>query len=101
MKNKNLVVLGAGESGIGSAILAKKKGFNVFVSDVNKIKQEVKKTLNKHSISYEDGKHSSFNEDNADLIIKSPGISNESDIIKSLKSNKMKIISEIEFASDP
>ena len=99
MKNKNLVVLGAGESGIGSAILAKKKGFNVFVSDVNKIKQEVKKTLNKHSISYEDGKHSSFNEDNADLIIKSPGISNESDIIKSLKSNKMKIISEIEFAS--
>ena len=51
MKNKNLVVLGAGESGIGSAILAKKKGFNVFVSDVNKIKQEVKKTLNKHSIS--------------------------------------------------
>ena len=99
MKNKNLVVLGAGESGIGSAILAKKKGFNVFVSDVNKIKQEVKKTLNKHSISYEDGKHSSFNEDNVDLIIKSPGISNESDIIKSLKSNKMKIISEIEFAS--
>ena len=99
MKNKNVVVLGAGESGIGSAILAKKKGFNVFVSDVNKIKQEVKKTLNKHSISYEDGKHSSFNEDNADLIIKSPGISNESDIIKSLKSNKMKIISEIEFAS--
>ncbi len=99
MKNKNVVVLGAGESGIGSAILAKKKGFNVFVSDVNKIKQEVKKTLNKHSISYEDGKHSSFNEDNVDLIIKSPGISNESDIIKSLKSNKMKIISEIEFAS--
>ena len=99
MKNKNVVVLGAGESGIGSAILAKKKGFNVFVSDVNKIKQEVKKTLNKHSISYEDGKHSSFNEDNVDLIIKSPGISNESDIIKSLKSNKIKIISEIEFAS--
>ena len=99
MKNKNIVVLGAGESGIGSAILAKKKGFNVFVSDVNKIKQEVKKTLNKYSISYEDGKHSSFNEDNVDLIIKSPGISNESDIIKSLKSNKMKIISEIEFAS--
>ena len=99
MKNKSVVVLGAGESGIGSAILAKKKGFNVFVSDVNKIKQEVKKTLNKHSISYEDGKHSSFNEDNVDLIIKSPGISNESDIIKSLKSNKMKIISEIEFAS--
>ena len=99
MKNKSVVVLGAGESGIGSAILAKKKGFNVFVSDVNKIKQEVKKTLNKHSISYEDGKHSSFNEDNVDLIIKSPGISNESDIIKRLKSNKMKIISEIEFAS--
>ena len=99
MKNKNVVVLGAGESGIGSAILAKKKGFNVFVSDENKIKQEVKRTLNKHSISYEECKHSSFREHNVDLIIKSPGISNESDIIKSLKSNKMKIISEIEFAS--
>ena len=99
MKNKNVVVLGAGESGIGSAILAKKKGYNVFVSDLNKIKKKVKKILNKYSISYEDGKHSSFNEDNADLIIKSPGISNESDIIKSLKSNNMNIISEIEFAS--
>ena len=99
MKNKNVVVLGAGESGVGSAILAKKKGFNVFVSDINKIKKEVKKTLKKHSISYEDGKHSSFNVNNIDFIIKSPGISNESDIIKSFKSNKINIMSEIEFAS--
>jgi len=99
MINKKIVVLGSGKSGIGSAILAKKQGYNVFVSDVNKIKKEVKKTLKKYSIDYEDGQHSLFNKNNADLIIKSPGISNESNIIKSLKSNKMNIISEIEFAS--
>tara|TARA_B100001996_G_scaffold218023_1_gene167635 strand:+ start:108 stop:1445 length:1338 start_codon:yes stop_codon:yes gene_type:complete len=99
MINKKIVVLGSGKSGIGSAILAKKQGYNVFVSDANKINKEVKRTLKKHSIDYEDGQHSLFNKNNADLIIKSPGISNESNIIKSLKSNKMNIISEIEFAS--
>ena len=99
MINKKIVVLGSGKSGIGSAILAKKQGYNVFVSDANKINKEVKRTLKKHSIDYEDGQHSLFNKNNADLIIKSPGISNESNIIKRLKSNKMNIISEIEFAS--
>lgn len=99
MINKKIVVLGSGKSGIGSAILAKKHGYNVFVSDANKINKEVKRTLKKHSIDYEDGQHSLFNKNNADLIIKSPGISNESNIIKRLKSNKMNIISEIEFAS--
>ena len=99
MINKKIVVLGSGKSGIGSAILAKKHGYNVFVSDANKINKEVKRTLKKHSIDYEDGQHSLFNKNNTDLIIKSPGISNESKIIKRLKSNKMNIISEIEFAS--
>ena len=99
MINKKIVVLGSGKSGIGSAILAKKHGYNVFVSDANKINKEVKRTLKKYSIDYEDGQHSLFNKNNADLIIKSPGISNESNIIKRLKSNKMNIISEIEFAS--
>ena len=55
MMNKKIVVLGSGKSGIGSAILAKKHGYNVFVSDANKINKEVKRTLKKYSIDYEDG----------------------------------------------
>ena len=61
MKKKYVVVLGAGKSGIGSAILAKKKGFNVFVSDINKIDKEVKKSFTNYSIDFEEGKHSLFN----------------------------------------
>ena len=99
MKKKYVVVLGAGNSGIGSAILAKKKGYNVLVSDINKINQEVKKTFIKYSIDFEEGQHSVFNKKNTDFIIKSPGISNESNLIKNLKLNKINVISEIEFAS--
>jgi len=99
MKKKHVVVLGAGKSGIGSAILAKKKGYNVLVSDINKINQEVKKTFIKYSIDFEEGQHSVFNKKNTDFIIKSPGISNESNLIKNLKLNKINVISEIEFAS--
>ena len=99
MKKKYVVVLGAGKSGIGSAILAKKKGFNVFVSDINKIDEEVKKSFTNYSIDFEEGQHSLFNRNNTNFVIKSPGISNESTLIKELKSNKLDIISEIEFAS--
>ena len=99
MKKKYVVVLGAGKSGIGSAILAKKKGYDVLVSDINKINKEVKKTFIKHSIDFEEGQHSVFNKRNTDFIIKSPGISNESNLIKNLKSKKINVISEIEFAS--
>ena len=60
MKKKYVVVLGAGKSGIGSAILAKKKGFNVFVSDINKIDKEVKKSFTNYSIDFEEGKHLTF-----------------------------------------
>ena len=99
MKKKYVVVLGAGKSGIGSAILAKKMGYDVLVSDINKINKEVKKTFIKHSIDFEEGQHSVFNKRNTDFIIKSPGISNESNLIKNLKSKKINVISEIEFAS--
>ncbi|MBK79146.1 MAG: UDP-N-acetylmuramoyl-L-alanine--D-glutamate ligase [Flavobacteriaceae bacterium] len=99
MKKKYVVVLGAGVSGIGSAILAKKKGYDVFVSDINKIKKEEKKILINHSINYEECHHSLFNQNNTDFVIKSPGISNQSDLIKKIKSKKINIISEIEFAS--
>ena len=99
MKKKYVVVLGAGKSGIGSAILAKKKGYDVLVSDINKINKEVKKTFIKHSIDFEEGQHSVFNKRNTDFIIKGPGISNESNLIKNLKSKKINVISEIEFAS--
>ena len=78
MKKKYVVVLGAGISGVGSAILAKKKGYDVLVSDINKINKEVKKTFIKHSIDFEEGRHSEFNKNYTDFIIKSPGISNES-----------------------
>ncbi len=99
MKKKYVVVLGAGISGIGSAILAKKKGYEVLVSDINKINKEVKKTFIKHSIDFEEGQHSVFDENNIDFIIKSPGISNETNLIKNIKSNNINVISEIEFAS--
>ena len=99
MKKKYVVVLGAGISGIGSAILAKKKGYDVLVSDINKINKEVKKTFIKHSIDFEEGQHSEFNKNDIDFIIKSPGISNESNLINNIKSNNINVISEIEFAS--
>ena len=99
MKKKYVVVLGAGKSGIGSAILAKKKGYDVLVSDINKINKEVKKTFIKHSIDFEEGQHSVFNKRTTDFIIKRHGISNESNLIKNLKSKKINVISEIEFAS--
>tara|TARA_B100001175_G_scaffold91831_1_gene77580 strand:- start:465 stop:1223 length:759 start_codon:yes stop_codon:yes gene_type:complete len=99
MKNKYVVVLGAGISGVGSAILAKKKGYDVLVSDINKINKKVKKTLIKNSIDFEEERHSEFNKNHIDFIIKSPGISNESSLIKNLKLKKINVISEIEFAS--
>ena len=99
MKKKYVVVLGAGISGIGSAILAKKKGYDVLVSDINKINKEVKKTFIKYSIDFEEGRHSEFNKNHTDFIIKSPGISNNSRLIKNLKLKKINVISEIEFAS--
>jgi UDP-N-acetylmuramoylalanine--D-glutamate ligase len=94
----SIVVLGAGESGFGSAVLAKKKGFDVFVSDFAKIQENYKENLDGYGIPWEEGKHSLEKIINADLIVKSPGISDEVPIIQKAKSAGIQVISEIEFA---
>jgi len=96
-ENKHISILGAGESGVGAAILAKKQGWNVFVSDFGSIKQEFKDELDANELKWEEGKHTESIILNSDLIIKSPGIPDKAPIIKKLKEKGIKIISEIEF----
>lgn len=95
---KRIVVLGAGESGTGAAILAKAKGFDVFVSDFSSIKPKYKDMLDAHSIHWEEKLHTEADILNADEIIKSPGIPDKAPIIQKLKEKGTHIISEIEFA---
>ena len=95
---KKAVILGAGESGVGSAILAKKQGFDVFVTDSGIIKENYKNVLTKYEISFEEGKHSEEKILKTDLTIKSPGIPDKIALIKNLKENGIPVISEIEFA---
>ena len=71
---KRLVVLGGGESGVGTALLGKKQGFDVFVSDKGQIKEEYKKVLEHIEIEWEEGKHTVSKIENADVVMKSPGI---------------------------
>lgn len=96
--NKHIAILGAGESGIGAAILAKKMGWNVFVSDFGKIKEEFKNQLNEKGFEWEEEKHSEERILTADLVIKSPGIPEKAPLIKKLREKGVQIISEIEFA---
>lgn len=93
-----IVVLGAGESGVGSAILAQKKGFEVFVSDMSAIKPKYKEELERRGIPYEEKQHTEELILNADEIIKSPGIPEKAPMIKALREKDISIISEIEFA---
>jgi UDP-N-acetylmuramoylalanine--D-glutamate ligase len=95
---KKIVILGAGESGTGAAVLAKKKNFIVFVSDKGQIKPQYTDILNKHGIKWEEGSHSMDEILKADLVIKSPGITESAPVIKSLRDKGIHIISEIEFA---
>ena len=96
---KRVSILGSGISGIGAAILAKEKGYDVFVSDNNKINSKAKNKLDSISVPWEENNHSYNHLKKSDLIIKSPGISNELEVITKLRSSNVKIISEIEFAS--
>lgn len=93
-----IVVLGAGESGAGAAVLAKVKGFDTFVSDMSAIKDKYKELLNKHGITWEEGQHTEELILNADEVVKSPGIPNDAPLILKLKEKGISIISEIEFA---
>jgi len=97
--NNLIVILGAGESGIGSAVLAKQKGFDVFISDKGQIKQKYLSKIEENKIAFEQEKHSAHKILNAHEVIVSPGIPLNSEIIKSLKNNNIPVISEIEFAS--
>ncbi len=95
---KKIAVLGAGESGVGAAILAHKKGFEVFVSDKGKINEKYKKVLSQFEIRFEEGQHTEKLILEADEIIKSPGIPDKAAIIMKAVENKIPVISEIEFA---
>ncbi len=99
MKKKEIVVLGAGKSGLGASILAKKKGYNVLLSEKNKLSQEIKNTLKKYEIDWEEKTHSINKFLDAECIIKSPGIPDDIPLIHKLKQEKIPVISEIEFAS--
>jgi len=95
---KRIVILGGGESGAGAAVLAKTKGFDVFLSDSSEIKPEYKALLDKYEISWEEKQHTEENILNADEIIKSPGIPGKAPIIKKLSTLDIPVISEIESA---
>lgn len=95
--NKYLVILGAGESGVGAAILGVAKGWTVFVSDLSTIKPEHSQELTDLGVEWEQGEHSEEKILNADLVIKSPGIPDKAPLIKKLRERGVKIISEIEF----
>src|SRR6478672_3629611 len=96
--SKRLLVLGAGESGTGAAVLGAIKGFDVFVSDEGKIADKYKELLNENNISFEEGQHTAAQIINADEIIKSPGIPDKAEIIVEVKNKNIPIIDEIEFA---
>ena len=95
---KRIVILGAGESGAGAAVLAKKLGFDTFVSDMSLIKDKYKFMLDERKIEWEEGKHTEELILNADEVIKSPGIPNDAPMILKIKEKNIPVISEIEFA---
>lgn len=95
---KKIIILGAGESGAGSAILAQKKGFDVFVSDKGEIKQNYREILINNNIRWEEGKHTEEEIFSADEVIKSPGVREDAPIVLKLHEKGIPVISEIEFA---
>jgi len=97
MKQK-IVILGAGESGIGTAVLAMQKGYSVFVSDKGNINDNYKKVLLNNNIAFEEGKHSENEILQADIVVKSPGIPDKTALIQKIKNKQIPVISEIEFA---
>ena len=95
---ERIVILGGGESGVGAAVLAKKQGFDVFLSDKSEIKPQYKALLDEYEIAWEEKQHTEGLILNANEVIKSPGIPDKAPIIKQLQKLKIPVISEIEFA---
>ncbi len=96
---RNIIILGAGESGIGCALLAQSRGYNVFVSDSNNINESTRIQLNKNNIEFEENSHNKAINMKPDFVVKSPGIPDSSQVVKSYKKNNINVISEVEFAS--
>ena len=96
---ERIVVLGGAESGVGAAVLAKVKGYDVFLSDYGQIKDEYIKTLTDWNIPFEQGKHSEELILNADEVVKSPGIPGTAPMVKKIREKGIRVVSEIEFAS--
>ena len=99
MKKQRLVILGGGESGVGTALLAQTKGYDIFVSDKGKIKEKYKNVLIHNEIELEEQQHTEAKILNADVVMKSPGIPDKVTLVQKLISTKIPVISEIEFAS--
>src|SRR5882757_8202112 len=95
---KRMVILGAGESGIGAAILASRQGYDVFVSDGGTIKEEYKNELALHQVDFEEAGHTEERVFAADEIMKSPGIPEKNELIKKIRAKGIPVISEIELA---
>ena len=96
---KSIIILGAGESGIGCALLAQSRGYNVFVSESNNIHEPTRIQLIENNIEFEENSHNKAIKMKPDFVVKSPGIPDSSQVIKSYKKNNINVISEIEFAS--
>ncbi len=95
---QNIVVLGAAESGVGAAILAKQNNYNVFVSDAGKIKASFRDELDTYGIQWEENGHTAVRVLSADVVVKSPGIPETSIIMQEIRDQKIRVVSEIEFA---
>ena len=96
---KRLVILGGGESGVGTALLAKAKGYEVFVSDKGIIKEKYKDVLIHNAIEFEDEQHTESKILNADIVMKSPGIPDKAPMVKAIREKGILVVSEIEFAA--
>ncbi|GAA4963852.1 UDP-N-acetylmuramoyl-L-alanine--D-glutamate ligase [Algibacter aquimarinus] len=99
MTKQRLVILGGGESGVGTALLGKAKGYDVFVSDKGKIKEKYKQVLIHNEIEWEDEVHTKSKVLNSDIVMKSPGIPDKVDLVKQIREKGIPVVSEIEFAS--
>ena len=100
MSKQRLVILGGGESGVGTALLGKAKGYEVFVTDKGKIKDKYKEVLIHNEIEWEDEKHTEEKILNANIVMKSPGIPDKVPLVKQIRESRILVVSEIEFAAN-